>query len=333
MPVPADHVDPRFNQPYIDVKEWRTEPTRHLYVHGGFTDTDALFAFCFPPVEEYQGRFYQYTHQLVFGENPDPYNIGMAFAAGAYLVQTNMGGSEYPRGAQAALSGDYDHSSGGYRVNAAAAKYSKLVAGEIYGPRRVHGYLYGGSGGAFQTIAAAEETVGVWDGFLPFVMGTPNAIPNNFTVRVHALQLLEDKWPSILDAIEPGGSDDPYSGLNDEERGALEEATRMGFPPGAWFNYIPMGGGPLALVAGYVPVVDPTYFDDYWTKPGYLGTDPKSSVRAARVQHETVVLSVIPDTRLRLELDSPPPVNMTGGDVVVLSGDAQGKSVAVGRVE
>ena len=325
--------DPRFNQPYIDVREWRTEPTRHLYVHGGFTGTDALFSFHFPPDEEYQGRFYQYTHQLVFSENPDPYNVGMAFTAGAYLVQTNMGGSEYPRGAQAALSGEYDHSAGGYRVNAAAATYSKVVADEIYGARRVYGYLYGGSGGAFQTIASAEETIGVWDGFLPFVMGTPNAIPNNFTVRVHALQLLRDKWSSILDAIEPGGSGNPYAGLNDEERGALEEATRMGFPFGAWFNYIPMGGGPLALVAGYVPIADPTYFDDFWTKPGYLGTDPNSSIRASRVQHESAVVSILADPPQRIELADPTPVDLTGGEVAVLSGEAEGRSVPLGNAE
>ncbi|HKN49375.1 MAG TPA: hypothetical protein VJ010_04020, partial [Actinomycetota bacterium] len=67
--VTADAEDPRFNQPYIDVREWRDEPAdapvfpgtvttqhggaapfkaRHLYVHGGFTGTDAKFSFCFP---------------------------------------------------------------------------------------------------------------------------------------------------------------------------------------------------------------------------------------------------------------------------------------------
>ena len=84
--------------------------------------------------------------------------------------------------------------------------------------------------------------------------------------------MLKDKWPSIIDAIEPGGSGDPCAGLNDEERGALEEATRTGFPPGAWCNYVPQGGGPLVLVASYVPVLDPTYLVDFWSQPGYLGT-------------------------------------------------------------
>ena len=50
---------------------------------------------------------------------------------------------------------------GSYRANAAAAKYSELVC---YGPQRTHSYLYGGICGSIQTIAAAEMTVGVWDG-------------------------------------------------------------------------------------------------------------------------------------------------------------------------
>ncbi len=168
-----------------------------------------------------------------------------------------------------------------------------MVAAELFGPHRTYGYLYGGSGGAYQTVTSAEMTTGVWDGFVPYVMGSPQSIPNCFTVRVNALRVLKDKWPSIIDAIEPGGSGDPYAGLNDEERAALEEATRTGFPPGAWFNYVPQGGGPLVLVASYVPVLDPTYLDDFWSKPGYLGTDPTSSVRAARIQHEATVVEVI----------------------------------------
>ncbi len=72
----------------------------------------------------------------------------------------------------------------GYRVNAEAAKFSRVVAAEIYGPHRTYGYLYGGSGGAYQTVTSAEMTTGVWDGFVPYVMGSPQSIPNCFTVRV-----------------------------------------------------------------------------------------------------------------------------------------------------
>ncbi|MBO0884719.1 MAG: hypothetical protein J2P17_31180, partial [Mycobacterium sp.] len=277
---------------------------------------------------------FQDTHQLLSSEDTDPYNIGMATASGAYFIQTNMGGSEYPRTAQDALSGKFDPSIGGYRVNAAAAKFSKVVAARIYGARhthRIYGYLYGGSGGAYQTATSAETTVGVWDGFVPFVMGTPQAIPNVFTVRVHALRVLKDKWPSILDAIEPGGSGDPYAGLNAEQRAALQEATRYGFPPRAWFNYVPMGGGPLSLVAGYVPILDPTYVDDFWTKPGYEGTDPSSSVRQARIQFPTTVAGklTLPMGTQGIQLTSLPAGDIVGADVIVTSGAAAGKTFNV----
>jgi hypothetical protein len=52
--------DPMFARPYIDLDEWRAEPVRHRYVHGGFEDTDTRFSFYLPPTEQYEGRFFQY---------------------------------------------------------------------------------------------------------------------------------------------------------------------------------------------------------------------------------------------------------------------------------
>ncbi len=167
--VTAASVDPRFDRPYIDVREWRDEPAdapvfpgsvttqpggaapiaaRHLYVHGGFTGTDARFSFCFPPSEEYEGRFFQATHQLLAGEEATPRNVAFALASGGYSVQTNMGGRDgNPRSAEGSGKGQVDTTMRGYRVNAEAAKFSRLVAAVLYGPHRTYGYLYGGSGG------------------------------------------------------------------------------------------------------------------------------------------------------------------------------------------
>src|SRR5207247_9628742 len=104
---------------------------RHLYIHGGFTGTDAQFSFCFPPEEEYQGRFFQATHQLLAGEEATARNVAFALASGGYSVQTNMGGSDNPRTAEESASGRFDTTIRGYRVNAAAAKFSRVVAAEI----------------------------------------------------------------------------------------------------------------------------------------------------------------------------------------------------------
>ncbi len=63
------------------------------------------------------------------------------------------------------------------------------------------------------------------------------AIPNVFTVRMYAMRVLNDKFPQIIDALEPGGSGDMYAGFNEEEKAALQEVTSMGFPPKSWFGY------------------------------------------------------------------------------------------------
>jgi len=318
MLITEESEDPRFNAPFVDLDEERTTPVPHRYVHGGFTGTDARFSFYFPPADGYEGRFFQPTHQLFFSEDAQDGAITFTLESGGYLVQSNMGGSEYPRSAELALSGRYDPTIGGYRVNAAAAKFSRVKAVELYGRHRPFGYLHGPSGGAFQTITSMEQTEGVWDGAVPQVMGSPNAIPGVFTVRIHTLRVLKagNKFPQVMDAIEPGGSGDPYAGLDDEERAALEEATRLGFPMRGWWNWETMTGGPLSLVAGYVPLLDPMYADDFWSKPGYLGTDPTSSVTTARIEHPTTIAEKLTDPN-RFVLATVPTGDLTGIDLVV----------------
>jgi len=235
----AEATDTLFKEPYIDVDEWRDKPARHRYVHGGFKGTQALFSFYFPPKEQYQGRFFQHITPVPSSETLEQQSvgeedkIGFSIASGAYFVETNEGGMSAMAAGPAMA---------GYRVNAAAARYSRTIAAQMYGPHRTYGYAYGGSGGAFKTISGFENT-DVWDGAVPYVIGSPEAIPNVFTVRMLALQVLSKKFPSILDAVEPGGSGDMYAGLNAEEKEALQEVTAMGFPPRAWFNYKTIGEG------------------------------------------------------------------------------------------
>ena len=52
-------VDPMFTEPFVDVDEWRDEPVRHRYVHGGFGGTDCRFSAYLPEEVRYQGRFFQ----------------------------------------------------------------------------------------------------------------------------------------------------------------------------------------------------------------------------------------------------------------------------------
>ncbi len=328
--------DPRFHTPVIALEEYRNTPVPHYFINGYFEGTDARFSFYFPQ-QGYEGRFFQFTHQLNTSEMATTTNIRFAVESGAYLVQTNMGGSEAATSAEAAVSGDYDVSIVGYRVNAAAAKFSREVATQVFGDHRPHGYLSGGSGGAYQTIAGMQNTT-VWDGGVPFIMGTPQATPNVFTVRINALRVLRDgaenKFPEIMDAINPGGSGDPMATLNEEQAAALSEATRLGFPMRGWFDWPTMTGGPLRLVAAYVPLLDPEYFNDFWEVPGYLGhDDPYGTLAEAVVVHDTVVgfVSAGPGVST-IALASPPQGAIVGGEIQVNTGAAAGQRFAIFQV-
>ena len=360
-------ADPLFAQPYIDADEWRETPVRHRYVHGGFKETETRFSFYFPPKEQYQGRFFQHLTPAPDSENlaqhvpPGPEDkLGFSIASGAYFVETNGGGKA------SAGFGSKDPTIGAYRANAAVARYSRVVAQQMYGGKRPYGYAYGGSGGAYRTTGSFENTRGVWDGAVPYVLGSSMAIPNSFTIRMHAMRILKDEFPRIVDAVEPGGSGNPYAGLNAEQADALREATRMGFPPPSWFGWKTMGIHGFAALYGGVVMADPGYFTDFWTKPGYYGFDHPESFVGARLQHKATVaqpLAAADAVLLKLNTrvvngttqgvdnsfgalqgdearqvvafrlsSSLPTVDFLGGDLIVLSGAAKDARLMVSRI-
>ena len=335
--------DPEYQRPFLDLDEWRDEPVRHRYVHGGFEGTDLRFSMYFPPEELYEGRFYQPLMAVsgtehAAGSGLMGAQIEFAIESGAYLVESNLGRTvPFP--------GD-DSTVTGFRASAATARYSRILAAEMYGAHRPYGYCYGGSGGGFKTISCLESTSDVWDGGVPFVHPTNQAAPCTFAIQAHAFRILWDKFPQIIDAVEPGGSGDMYAGLSAEEREALAETTRMGFPPRAWFDY-------ERIAAGYTGVWgmlgdallswDPQYFEDFWTVPGYLGANPTESLLRARVQHKTTVVQVVlpadaaeyglalpmgamgsSDVPIALRLEDVPDAVLTGAMVTFTSGEAAG---------
>jgi len=339
--IDADCEDPRFNNPDISDPELRQDPVSHYYLRGSYPGTDARFTITCPMIGSYQRRIFQNTHPL-YNDNetgfPEVTETDIAFgvASGACFVRTNMGGAEQSRSTEDTQKPGFDAALGGYRVNAAAMKDAKYVARMLYGDHDLHAYLYGGSGGAYQTLCSSQQTDGVWHGYVPFVMGSPHAIPNMYTPRIHALRILKqrNKFPEIMDAIDPGGSGDPYATLNEEESEALREATRMGFPPLGWWSYESLDAGALSLIAGYVPILDPTYTDDFFSKPGYLGfDDPYGSVAAARIQDQAGDRSVgethpLPNLPL-IVLDSIPEGDLVGSDLYVDTGGEAGKAGTV----
>jgi hypothetical protein len=288
--------DTLFTKPYVDVDEWREKPVRHRYIHGGFENTATRFSYYFPAEQQYEGRFFQYITPLPIdefvsqGRSGEDDKIGFSIDSGAYFIETNGGGKRLVGrpGVQV------DPTIAGYRANAAAAQYSRILAMQMYGCRRPFGYAFGGSGGAYRTAGGMENTEGVWDGAVPFVIGSPMAIPNVFTVRSYALRVLKDKLPAIADAVDVGSETNPYQLLNEEEAKAFKEVTSMGFPVEAWYVYNKLDLHGFAVLFAGIVAADPGYFsEDFWTKAGYEGFKPPASLEAEKIEHRTTIEQLV----------------------------------------
>ena len=355
--------DTLFKNPFIDIDEMREKPVKHRYVHGGFKGNGTRFSYYFPAKEAYKGRFFQYATPFPDNENlsqagkGEEDKISFAITHGTYFIETNGGGKTDFSKPQS-----NDPTIGAYRANAAAAQFSRVVATQLFGGNRPFGYLFGGSGGAYRTVGGLESTEDIWDGAVPYVLGSPQAIPNVFTVRMHAMRILNDKFPQIIDAMEPGGSGDIYAGLNEEEKSALQEVTKMGFPPQSWFGYKTMGIHGFLVLYRSIVGIDGKYFkEDFWNKSGYFGANPSASLLKARIQKTSKIKAgLTANEAIKLGLMKPqspseqgtadaawksiggveggmpvgfqledmlPEVGFLGGDLMIKTGEAAGKTI------
>lgn len=97
----------------------------------------------------------------------------------------------------------------------------------------------------------------------------------------------------------PGGSGNPFIGLNTIEKQVLQEVTAMGVPLRAWDNpdYL-LGLQDNEGLLGFIDTVknlDPEYANDFWTKMGYLGTEQSELgdfIRQQRIQQDINVKRV-----------------------------------------
>ncbi|KAH6987157.1 hypothetical protein EDB80DRAFT_817952 [Ilyonectria destructans] len=257
--ITEDCVDPQYSRPVIDSEVDEIVPVPHLRVSGHFDGTAIDFN-VYLPKKGWKGHFFQILYPLQNSTSPDS-DIGFGAESGGYTVRATGRPS--------------------FRGDAAAAKVSMMIAREYYKPKfpKIHGYIYGGSGGSLLTIGAMENTVDVWSGAVTLIMASPASTPNNWSIRALAGLVLGDKKQKIQDAVAPGGSGDPFTVLNSFEKSAMEEALALGIPLHTWedFEAVGAGDGLWEFVRGTggnaVRSQDPAYFDDFWTKPGYAGTD------------------------------------------------------------
>lgn len=286
--------DPFFGPAFIDADEWKEEPVPHRFVHGGFEGTDTRFSFYFPPAEQWKGRFLQTLEGGNGGHETTAYGplgglggIPFAVSCGAYLVESNQG--HFGSDLSILHTEPTVHA---YRASAQSARFSREVAAEMYGTAPHHGYVFGGSGGSARCILCIENAPDVWDGAVPFIMGHKTSWSLGFSVQAHVARVLGPKIASVIDATEPGGSGDPFEGLSSEQRDALTDMYRAGFPRGAETSFGTSGyAGTFASHFPAVKAYDPTYVDDFWSLPGYMGGD--GALADVLVEEKTTVASVV----------------------------------------
>lgn len=269
MQVNADCVDATYSHPVVDSETDETVPVAHHRVRGHFDGTNIQFTIYLHSQQDkaqWKGRFFQFTYPIPFApvtdtSSADDRAIGFALSSGGYAVQAGNKSVSL-----------------GYRADAAAAKFAETVAARYYGSdRRIFGYLYGPSGGSFQTVGAAENTTGVWQGYVPMVQAVPTPTSYNFLGRAAAQLILGAKAVQIRDALLPGGSGNPYAGLDEAEQAMLKEVQALGIPWKSWEypDYL-LGHTQWqsdGLTQSAPLAYDPTYVNDFWNASGYLGTE------------------------------------------------------------
>lgn len=232
----------------------------------------------------------------------------------------------------------FDNSSAHWRHSAAATKLADDLVRKMYGTTgRIYSYYWGCSGGGQMAQAAAEGQTGVWAGVIvicPATRGNPAhafqwqshfllAVPQAKRDRLMALRAV-GHGVDASDGLSAAEKTLLYQGLNEEEKSVLNELLAAGYPLNE-LNLIMMLLDPI-VGTGEIFYVDPTYEDDFWSKPGYAGSNPPSYLTAAKIDGSAPITAVNRDATgavLSVQLDPAaiPPVPTASASPVGTTGE------------
>ena len=216
-----------FARPFVEVDEWRDEPVRHRYVHGGFDGTETEFSLYFPPAEQYEGRF---LHHVEGGGGGTPRAQPGDIALACRVRRLPRGLEPGPHGPRRDAPRPRDPPLRRERRDGASLATCSRRRCTATPPH--HGYIWGGSGGAGRTIAILEHAPDLYQGAVVYIL--PHVAQQVLCAAVaNAARVLGDGLARVVDATAPGGSGDPFAGLDAEQRAALADVYRLGFPRGA----------------------------------------------------------------------------------------------------
>ena len=264
------------------------------------TTFEQKYVFRFPDKKFWRHRSFEQEHPSGGGVVDDR----MAFTDGAYSVNW--------------MSASVPNAVASHRHEAAATKVAKAYAHKLYGDTaKIYSYLWGCSGGGTVAMAAAENVTGVWDGVEVQCTGTKvDAQYHSFYWQaLYTMAIPKAKADAIAEAAVPGGTGDIYAGLNEEERSVLDEFISAGYP-------LPIIGNHFKSLTPLIDPVDvrlfdPTYEDDFWSKPGYAGANPPNYLKAALVDGYATITGISRDaqnvpTAIQLDPKTVPALGTTG---------------------
>jgi hypothetical protein len=259
------------------------------------------YVFRFPAKEFWRNRSMEQQHPTGGGVVDNR----MAFTNGAFSVNWMSAGAA-------------NHVAS-HRHEAAATKVAKAYANRLYGnTAKIYSYFWGCSGGGIVAMAAAENVTGVWDGVQPQCLGpTGVATYHSFHWQAHYTAAIpQAKREAIAAAAAPGGSGDIYAGLNEEEKSVLNEFISAGYPLAIIGNHFKALDLPLVDPVD-IRVADPTYEDDFWSKPGYAGVNPPNYLKAAKVDGWATITGITRDasgapTAIQFDPATIPPLGSIG---------------------
>ena len=132
-------------------------------------------------------------------------------------------------------------------------------------------------------MAAAENTTGVWDGVQPQCIGTSiDAQYHSFYWQAHyTMAIPKAKRDAIAAAAAPGRHGRHLCRAQRGREIRPERVSRGRIP--ARNHRQPLQQAHAAVDPIDIRLVDPTYEDDFWSKPGYAGANPPNYLKAAKV--------------------------------------------------
>lgn len=254
--VDSDTADPSYGQPTIDSDQYVNMPLPHREVNGHFAvaPQPTRFTFYFPPRSAWRQRFFQHVY-VSADETTDESKLVFALSHGAYQVQVT--------------------GTSGYRHAAAVAMFARSIAAEMYrvSVKAITGVIYGGSNGSHQVFGAMENTVGVWQGGVAYVPSVPSSILTGMPANALAALVLDRHPPSVHRRLAFDGPD-ACPELSEMEKAVVHEILKMGRPLRSFetIDYADQRGMLAAALFAY-SIPDKTYGQDFWSQPGYLGTE------------------------------------------------------------